>query len=385
MNTHPAVEAAISLQPLIREHLVEGEQRSRLTPEVVTAVGQAGLFRLYAPREVGGLEAPPSVVFAAAEAASAADPAVGWYMGNSTAACLTAAYLGERERADLFAEPDRHFGFSGAVAGKAIPCDGGYRVSGQWPLVTGCEDAVWCALSGLVMDGDTPRQVNDQPDGRLFFIKTADLIVSPTWQQASAMRGTASNAASTQDVFIPEGMAHAPTKPLVIDRPLYRVPMTVLFVAFNMAVVLGVLATAVATAQEELSTKVSSYNGYALRDRSPDSGIRGDESSDPARSPSRDMRIKPTNSMRLLRREQRCLFHSGQTSMPTITTPWIAPGRRLASSMREVTRAGFLQGNPVERALRNLHAISMGSEVARPFQHDAGRVLMGGEPVHPAF
>ena len=49
------------------------------------------------------------------------------------------------------------------------------------------------------------------------------------------------------------------------------------------------------------------------------------------------------------------------------------------------TRAGFIQGNPVERALRNLHAISFGSEVARPFQHDAGRVLLGGEPTHPAF
>ena len=78
MNLHPVVSATHELQPLIREHLVEGEERARLTPEVVSAAGQAGLFRLFAPREVGGLEVLPSVAFAALEAASAADPAVGW-------------------------------------------------------------------------------------------------------------------------------------------------------------------------------------------------------------------------------------------------------------------------------------------------------------------
>ena len=62
MDSHPIITTARELQPLIREHLVAGEQQARLTKEVVTAVGQAGLFRLYAPREVGGLEVPPLVV-----------------------------------------------------------------------------------------------------------------------------------------------------------------------------------------------------------------------------------------------------------------------------------------------------------------------------------
>jgi indole-3-acetate monooxygenase len=98
MNAHPIITTALDLQPLIRQHLVEGEQRARLTNEVVTAVGQAGLFRLYAPREVGGLEVPPPVALAVIEAVSAADPAVGWYMLNSTPACLAAASLPERAR-----------------------------------------------------------------------------------------------------------------------------------------------------------------------------------------------------------------------------------------------------------------------------------------------
>ncbi|MBM4259598.1 MAG: hypothetical protein FJ147_27335 [Deltaproteobacteria bacterium] len=76
MSTHPLIATAYDLQPLIRKHLLEGEQRARLVKEVVSAVGEAGLFRLFAPREVGGLEVPPPVALAALEIISAANPAV---------------------------------------------------------------------------------------------------------------------------------------------------------------------------------------------------------------------------------------------------------------------------------------------------------------------
>ena len=46
------------------------------------------------------------------------------------------------------------------------------------------------ALAGLVMDGDASRHVNGLPDGRLFLIPTTDITISPTWQDAAAMRGT---------------------------------------------------------------------------------------------------------------------------------------------------------------------------------------------------
>jgi alkylation response protein AidB-like acyl-CoA dehydrogenase len=141
MNLHPVVTAAIELQPLIREHLVAGEKRARLTDEVVSAVGQAGLFHLFAPYEVGGLEVSPPVALAAIEAVSAADPAVGWCIGNSQPVCLAAGFLGEKERGTIFADRNRNFGFSAAPGGRAIPEQGGYRLSGQWPVVTGCEDA----------------------------------------------------------------------------------------------------------------------------------------------------------------------------------------------------------------------------------------------------
>lgn len=269
MNSHPIVDAARELQPLIREHLVEGEQRARLTPKVVTAVGQAGLFRMFAPREVGGLELPPPVAYEASEIVSAADAAVGWYMVNSTAVCYIAGSLPEPARAKLFVEQNRNFGWSSAPMGRGIPTDDGYRVSGTWPVVTGCEDAKWCALTGLVMEGEAPRQLNDSPDVRFFVMPTEALRIAPTWQQAAVMQGTGSNQASAQDVFVPEVFAYSPAQPTVIDRPHFRYPMSLIVLPLNVAVLTGVLRDALDATIEAISSKVASISGQTLRDQQP--------------------------------------------------------------------------------------------------------------------
>lgn len=384
MESHPVVMAARELQPLIHKHLVEGEQRARLTKEVVTHVGQAGLFRLYAPREVGGLEVSPPVALAVLEVVSAADPAVGWYIGNSVPACLAAAFLPERARAELFAEPDLNFGFSGAPVGRAVPINGGYRVTGRWSVVTGCEDAKRCALAGLVMDGDMPRQVNGYPDGRLFLIPTAEVEIAPTWKEAAAMRGTGSNVVSVHDAFVPEVFAHTPAKPLVIDRPFFQLPLPLLVSLCPAAVALGVLNTALKSAADSLGSKVSSFSGQTLRDQAPIQELIAESYA--AYWAARAGVLAATNavweaactgaqvSMKLKADTYASSFYATDTARETVSRLY-ARG----------TRAGFLQGDPVERALRNLHAIAFGMETARGHHHSAGRVLMGGEPLEPLF
>lgn len=49
------------------------------------------------------------------------------------------------------------------------------------------------------------------------------------------------------------------------------------------------------------------------------------------------------------------------------------------------TRLSPQQGNLVERALRNIHAIVFGLQSVRPLYDAAGRVLLGGEPLLPVF
>ncbi len=58
-------------------------------------------------------------------------------------------------------------------------------------------------------------------------------------------------------------------------------------------------------------------------------------------------------------------------------------GRDIASRVYAGgTRDAFMRDHPLEQALRDLHAIAYGTEVARFVQHSAGRMLLGGEHDH---
>ena len=255
MSSQSVIEAARALQPLISEHRRAGELRARLVPEVVAAAGKAGLFRLFAPRETGGLEVAPSEAFLATAEIAAADPAVSWYMVNSIPACMAAAVIPETERRALFAEPDRNFGFSAVALATAKPAPGGFRLSGSWPVVTGCEDARWCALMARVVDESGPRLVNGRPEVRLFLVPTEQLAIAQTWQHAAAMRGTGSNQVSVRDLFVPDALAPIPGSTPCIDRPLFRHSPMVLTLPIFAAVAVGVLQGAIQAATHEIKSK----------------------------------------------------------------------------------------------------------------------------------
>ena len=54
--TETFLSAVCRLEPLIREYADEAERNRRLSQPVVTALAEAGFFRLYLPRTLGGFE-----------------------------------------------------------------------------------------------------------------------------------------------------------------------------------------------------------------------------------------------------------------------------------------------------------------------------------------
>ncbi len=383
MSSHPAVEAAIALQPLIEKHVEAGEDRARLHPEVVQALGDAGLYRVCAPREVGGGDAIPSVILGVMEAVSRADPAAGWYVGNSMVACHVSARLEAPYRERLYAEPDRHFGTSAVPLGSARPADGGYRLSGRWPVVTGVEDSSWCALVGIVMENGAPRSAGGRPDVRTFLVPTQELEVLATWCEASGMRGTGSNAVEVHDVFVEEGFAHTSMKPIQIDRPVYRLPTTVVFAPAVGAAACGVLAGAIEAAGAALADKPASFSGQPQRDhavvrelfahsRAAWRGMRAGMYEIAAETEAA-LAADGTLSDSAKADTYGFMFHTAQVARTTISDLY-AHGSRDA----------FFRG-PVERAMRNLHAIHLGINGIRALLESSGSVGLGGAPTHPAF
>src|SRR4051794_2160680 len=70
------------LRPLIEEHVASAEANRKMAPDVMAAIVDAGLLRMWIPRALGGLEVAPNTALAVMEALARIDPSTGWVVSN---------------------------------------------------------------------------------------------------------------------------------------------------------------------------------------------------------------------------------------------------------------------------------------------------------------
>jgi alkylation response protein AidB-like acyl-CoA dehydrogenase len=116
VDGHPAVVAARGLLPVLRDNRPVVDAAAPMAPEVRAALGEAGMFRLAAPTEVGGLEVSMAVMAAVLETLAAADPGAAWHLANSPMAGLVAASLDVSTREKVFADPTWCYSYSAVPA-----------------------------------------------------------------------------------------------------------------------------------------------------------------------------------------------------------------------------------------------------------------------------
>lgn len=208
------LEKVQQIGPIIREYAAEAEQQRRLSRPVVDAMLEAGLYGMSRPQAFGGLEVDPVTMFRVVEEIARYDSAAAWNLQISVGANSILAWLPDDGAAEILnTHPSTiiHGTFSPGRA--AIAVDGGYRVTGQWPFVSGAHHCHWLVLLLQVMDGDTLR-VDDQgvPLQRFMFLPAEKAKILDTWNTLG-MRGTGSHDVALDDVFIPERHT-APVGPL---------------------------------------------------------------------------------------------------------------------------------------------------------------------------
>ncbi|HEX7301914.1 acyl-CoA dehydrogenase family protein [Lentzea sp.] len=194
---------------VLRAHAAKAEDNDRPAPEALEALRENGFFDLRTP---GDTWADAETVARQLTSLGRACPSTSWVAGT----CATAKTLATRAftGGEVFGDPDALFCGSGIPGGRGERGPEGVRVTGRWPNVSGCEDAVQAVLGVLV-------------DGAFSFVlvPTADLTVERTWHVAG-MRGTGSHTLVADDVLVPAGRV-APVEPFAVaDAMLFA--MTVL-------------------------------------------------------------------------------------------------------------------------------------------------------------
>jgi indole-3-acetate monooxygenase len=214
IDAQPPVRAAAALRSVIRGYHDEIEREQRLPKALVEQFHAAGFYSLVTPRELGGLQVDPLTYVRVVELLAEAAGSVGWNLANNSIAQLVTLGLPDEGVQEIYAQRADAVIAGTAVmgGGRAVPVDGGYRVTGRWPFGTGCQESSWMLGSFQIFDGDQPRR---SPDGasahwRGIFKRSEAQIVEGSWD-VSGLRATGSFDWTVDDVFLPERrtMVHA--------------------------------------------------------------------------------------------------------------------------------------------------------------------------------
>lgn len=258
------------LEPLLREHAGEAERAKRLPAPVSEALRDAGLFRMFRPPSRGGPGLAPVTEFRIAEALARIDGAAAWNVQVCNASELFGGWFSDDASDEIFGSPEAIVAGSFHPSRRAIPVDGGYRVSGRTPFNSNCHSATWLVGLADVFDGATMR-VDDsgRPETLLTAIPAREAEIVENWDTLG-MRGTGSHDVDVVDVFVPCARA-VPFAPLVrpsaaYDNPLSRIAIWAV-VGCHAAVALGVAQAAI-DELTGLGTRVPAYTTSAIRDRS---------------------------------------------------------------------------------------------------------------------
>jgi alkylation response protein AidB-like acyl-CoA dehydrogenase len=235
---------ARELIPLIERASDRIEKNRGLTADVLDALHDARLFRLLIPRSYDGEEVEPATLFEVIEAIAQGDGSTAWCLGQGSGVSMTAAYV-KPEIARTILGGKRAVVATGPNTPKprAIVCDGGYRVTGEWQFASGSGHSDWLLGHSTVCEADgTPRVGADgKPlELRTMIFPKSSVTMHDVWN-VMGLKGTGSNSYSVKDLFVPDDFSY--TRESDADRreagPLYRFSMFNMFGVGFAGVALG--------------------------------------------------------------------------------------------------------------------------------------------------
>ncbi|MDX6351078.1 MAG: hypothetical protein QOF84_5868 [Streptomyces sp.] len=212
----PLLARLDAIGPLIRREAESAEAAGRLTPPVVQALHDSGVFRICIPRSLGGYELTPRQAIRTVEKVSYDDASTGWIV-HAVYVCsgTTAAYVGEEAAQNLYGDGRVTLvAGQGTRPGTAVRVDGGYRLTGSWSFASGMHHA--SHLHSLAVVEQTGRPlILIQPKEQATLLGSWDVM---------GLRATGSIDYRVEDVFVPDAYAYdvTTTEP-VNGGALYRV------------------------------------------------------------------------------------------------------------------------------------------------------------------
>src|SRR5262245_27278897 len=129
------------IEPILRASAPEAESDRKLSDAAWGAMREQELCYVWRPNAFGGLETDPISAFRVFEEVSRIDSAAGWNLQLAAGADIFGAWFPDGGAKEAFGEAGAVLAGSFFPPRKAIPVEGGYRVTGQSAFVSAVHHA----------------------------------------------------------------------------------------------------------------------------------------------------------------------------------------------------------------------------------------------------
>jgi alkylation response protein AidB-like acyl-CoA dehydrogenase len=252
------LERAARIGAVARERAQETETARHVSADLVDMMRDAGLIRIMQPRAYGGFEYGYDVFVEAVAAVASGDGSTGWvYSLAAVHPWLVACY--PKQAQDDFWSQNRNAiaAVSYAPTGNVVPADGGYRASGRWSFASGCDNADWGILAGIV-----PFDGGAKP--AFLLVPKSDYKIHDDWH-VMGLAGTGSKTIVIEDAFVPAYRMVTFADMLTGNgpgtqtntNPLYRQPMLAVVPHCLVSPALGMARGALQAFKDQVSTRTT--------------------------------------------------------------------------------------------------------------------------------
>jgi alkylation response protein AidB-like acyl-CoA dehydrogenase len=249
---------AAAIADLAREAALETERERHVSAELIGRIREAKLFRVMQPARYGGFEYGYDVFVELVAAIAAGDGSTGWvYSLGAVHPWLIACYPEEAQQEVWSDDCDAIAAVSYAPVGKAIPDKDGYRLSGRFSFASGCDNANWAIVGGML-------PLPNGPKPGFFLLPKKQYTIHDDWFTVG-LAGTGSKTLVIDDQYVPahrtvgftDMLTGAAPGTAINKNPLYRQPMLAVVPHCLVAPALGMARGALIVFKEQAAGRAT--------------------------------------------------------------------------------------------------------------------------------
>ena len=263
--TIQARQAALDLQSLLRERAADAETNRRVSDESISALVDAGMFRMAAPRRVGGLCLSTKTNCEVVATLAQACASTAWVVCVSNSNSWLASLAPTATTNAVFADGVPLICGATAPTGRTELTPQGRKVSGRWGYLSGSSHADW-AIFSLADKGP-----DGKPVGASAYVPMSDVVLDETWF-VSGLSATASNTGVVEDKLLPDHLyvtaGPGPEERGEEAEATDFVAMVPQFRVFLIAVMVGIAESMVEAIVANAKKKGITYSTYRIQSTS---------------------------------------------------------------------------------------------------------------------